>query len=119
VVDVWPGTLPQTFQVNGYTETVADGLIETNPDTGPPMSRRRSSAMPRPISGQMIVTRTQIDTLKTFVNTTLLGGSLPFSFPATTEVGTWLVKFPKGNMPKWAAIGGDYYTLQISLLILP
>jgi hypothetical protein len=120
VVDAWPGTLPQELQVNGFSESIADGLIETQPDIGPPMTRRRTSAAVRPISGQMIVTKAQLATLRTFVNTTLAGGSLPFTFPAITEAGTWLVKFPKGGLPKWTALSGaDLYTLQLSLLILP
>lgn len=119
MVDVWPAGLPQAMQITGFSEDVADGLIETQPDTGPPISRRRSTASVRHISGTMLVTAAQIAALKTFVNTTIIGGSLPFNFPDQLQAGTLLVKFPRGNLPKWSALGGDNYTLSLSLLVLP
>lgn len=118
MVDAWPATLPQCLNV-GYSEGLADGLIETPPDQGPPISRRRSSAAPRPLSGQMRMTRAQIAALRTFVDTTLLGGSLPFSFTDPTAGGTLLVKFVKGSLPNWQQIGAGVYRVNISLTVLP
>lgn len=120
MVDSWPGTLPQALQADSaFSEGVADGLLETQPDVGPPITRLRSTASARPMTGTMMVTSSQIATLKTFVNTTILGGALPFNFPDQLQAGTLLVKFPKGSLPKWTALGGDNYSLQLSLTILP
>ena len=44
MVDAWPETLPQCLNV-GYAEGIGDNLIETQPDVGPPISRRRASAV--------------------------------------------------------------------------
>jgi hypothetical protein len=118
MVDAWPTTLPHCLNV-GYSEGLGDGLIETQPDQGPPISRRRSSAVARPLSGEMRMTRAQIADLRTFIYTTLLGGSLPFSFADPTAGGTLLVKFAKGNLPSWQQIGGGVYRVNIALTVLP
>lgn len=119
MTDAWPVTLPQCLNV-GYSEGLADNLIETQPDAGPPISRRRSTAGVRPLSGQMKMTRAQIATLKTFVHTTLMEGALPFTFDDPTATGgTLLVKFVKGSLPSWQQIGGGVYMVSISLTVLP
>lgn len=120
MADPWPLTLPQCF-IRGYSEGLADALAEVQPDTGPPISRARSSAMPRPLSGQMRMTRAQIAALKTFYEVTLDRGALPFEFPDPTAVGggTLLVKFAKGDQPSWQETAGGVYRVSISLTVLP
>lgn len=119
MVDAWPGTLPQKVLVEGYAEGVGDGLLEYQPDTGPPITRRRTSASPRPLTVTFELTSAQIATLRTFFDTTLLGGSLPFTFPGVIEGSTYLVKFQKDGLPRWTALGGDYFSVAISLWVLP
>ncbi|BCA04088.1 hypothetical protein ABIF50_006225 [Bradyrhizobium diazoefficiens] len=119
MADPWPDTLPQCFVV-GYSEGLPDGVAEVTPDIGPPISRGRSSAMARPLSGQMRMTRAQIATLKAFVEVTLDRGALPFEFPDPTEVGeTLLVKFAKGDKPSWQQVAAGVYRVGITLTVLP
>lgn len=119
MADAWPVALPQCFLL-GYSETPGDGLIETQPDIGPPISRRRSSSVTRALSGQMKMTRDQIAALRTFIDTTILGGSLPFEFDDPTSTGqTLLVKFAKGGLPTWQQVAGGVYQVNISLTVLP
>lgn len=118
MADAWPDSLPQNF-VGGYADGEPDNLIETSPDTGPPISRARSSAGVRNLSGSMRMTRTQLATLHTFFNTTLISGSLPFNFPDPSFGGTVLVKFPKSKQPTWQQINASAYMVGISLLVLP
>lgn len=120
MVDSWPGSLPQAMQADSaFSEGVGDGLLEYQPETGPPITRLRSTSSTRPMTGTMFCTSAQIATLKTFFNGNLLGGALPFNFPDQLQSGTLLVKFPKGSLPKWTPLGGDNYSLQLSLTILP
>lgn len=121
MVDSWPGTLPQAMQGDAFSEGVGDGLLEYTPDTGPPITRRRTTSSVRPLSGTMLCTSAQIAIFKTFFNTTLLGGSLPFDFPDQLQSGTLLVKFVKGSLPTWpqAPGGGDNYLLNLSFQVLP
>jgi hypothetical protein len=119
VVDAWPATLPQSSLVNGYGEGVGDSLLENQPDAGPPMTRRRSSATPRALSLSFVMDSDQIATLREFFDDTLLGGSLPFNFPGQVEDETYLVKFQKSGIPKWTALGGDDYIVNMMVWVLP
>jgi hypothetical protein len=99
--EIWPSTLPQGFLENDYTEAVANNVVRSQMDYGPAKVRRRTSSNPRPVSGSMVMTSTQLAALETFVNTTTLGGSLPFNFPAQRGGGTWLVRFANEGLPTW------------------
>lgn len=116
--DVWPVDLPQCLPRDGQGEGMGDDRIFSQPDVGPAQVRPRSSAEVRPFSGLLILTRSELATLRTFVDTTLLRGSLPFTFPAQSEAGTWLVRFTKGGKPKWAPFGSKY-RVSFDLEILP
>jgi hypothetical protein len=84
------------------------------------ITRLRSSASVRPLSGQMRLTRAQVAVLRNFYKVTLIGGSLPFTFPDPTVTGeTLLVRFPKGSPPNWQQIGGGVFRTGISFEVLP
>ena len=118
MVDAWPSNLPQCFIV-GYADGEGDGVIETQPEIGPPISRQRSTAVVRPLAGSMRMTRAQVAIMHTFVTAALAGGSLPFSFPDPTFGGTILVKFPKGSLPNWQQTRPGVYLVNIKLSVLP
>lgn len=119
MADTWPATLPQCFAV-GYSEGLGDNLAEYQPDIGPPISRRRSSAATRPLSGQMKLTRAQRATLKTFFEVTLDQGALAFEFPDPASAGdTLLVKFAKGDAPTFQQIAPGFYRVTLQLTVLP
>lgn len=119
MVDAWPAGLPQRSLIQGYQEGVGDGLLEYQPDAGPTISRRRTTAVVRPLTVSFELTSAQLAILRTFYDTTLMGGSLPFTFPGPTEAATYLVKFQKDGIPKWTALGGDYFSVSISVSVLP
>jgi len=120
MVDAWPLTLPQKLLRDGNSEAMGDGLLESQPDAGPSMTRRRTSAVMRPLNGFINCTAAQKATLKTFVETALLGGSLPFDFPDQDDPEeTWLVKFQKGGLPSFNEIAAGLFRVAIKLNILP
>lgn len=119
MVDAWPSNLPQAFQINGFTESEGDGLIEYAPDIGPSIVRLGTSAVMRPMVGNMMVSDVQLSSFRTFFETTILRGSLPFSFPDQTRAGTLLVKFTKQNPPGWVCLGGPTYQLNLALMVMP
>jgi hypothetical protein len=119
MADSWPASLPQTVLVSGYSEAVGDAILEYQPDAGPTISRRRTAASARPLVAAFELTSAQIAMLRSFVDTTLIGGSLPFNFPGVVVGPTYLVKFQKGGLPKWTALGGDYFSVTMSLWVLP
>jgi len=119
MADAWPSELPQCLIV-GYSEGLGDGALEYKPDQGPAISRRRTTAVTRLLSGQMRMTRAQISGMRAFIDTTLLGGTLPFEFPDPTVIGgTLLVKFGKGELPSWQQVTGGIFRVNLSFTVLP
>jgi hypothetical protein len=120
MTETWPIDLPQSFEVGGYSEGVADNLFETQPDTGPPIRRRRSTSAPRPLGGSMVLTESQLGVFRNFFDVTLLSGAIPFNFPQQISPAIdILVTFTKNSLPTWRPIGGGYWRLNLSLLVLP
>lgn len=89
----WPIALPQAALINGESETWLDQFIETNMSGGfPPKRRRRFSGFMSDIDVQMVLTETQLLALKSFYNSDLAGGALPFSWtiPSTGESANFI-----------------------------
>lgn len=63
------------------------------------------------------MTKAQLATLRSFVESDLNGGVLPFVFPAQGEAGTWVVQFGE-KLPSWSAVA-DYWNVSFDLVILP
>lgn len=105
--------------MDSFSEGVSDNLLETSPDQGPPISRRRSTSAARPLAGVMTCTAAQIAIFRSFYDTTIMGGALPFEFPDQMQSGSILVKFTKQSPPTWRAAGWDSYDLSLNLLVLP
>ncbi len=119
MVDAWPSELPQCFLV-GFNEGEGDGLLEYKTDMGPAITRLRSTASSRPLSGQMRLTRAQVAVLRNFYKVTLLGGSLPFEFPDPTVIGaTLLVRFSKDKPPSWQQVAGGVFRSSFDFEVLP
>jgi len=118
MVDAWPASLPSYLLVDGYSEGIGDGRVRSQTDMGPPKVRRRSSAMPKTLQGRMLMTGAQLATLQSFVETTLVGGSLPFTFTDPVTRGSILVRFA-GSLPSWTGRGGDTYAVALELEVLP
>ena len=114
----WPNTLPQYLQIQGNQESMPDGRLKSQTDTGPGKMRPRTSALGRPLSGTMFMTAAQLAILDSFVTATLAGGTLPFTFPATYGGGTWLVRLA-ASLPAWSNQGGDLWVVTVALEVLP
>ena len=116
-IPAWPGALPQELLVNGYSQSFPDITIKSNVDAGPAKVRRRFTAGVEPVSGTMIMTTAQLATLDTFFNTTLLGGSLRFSWtkPPAHSVACEM-RFTE--VPSWTKVEGDY-EVSLSFEVLP
>ncbi|MBE1208104.1 hypothetical protein [Aminobacter carboxidus] len=118
MVDVWPATLPQYLLADGYSEAQGDGRLRTQPDVGPPKVRLRSSAMPGPLQGRMMMSGAQRAILDNFVKTTLIKGTLPFTFPDPLTRDPILVRFA-ANLPVWTSPGGDTFVASLDLEVMP
>lgn len=119
MVDAWPAGLPQHVLVDGYNEGEAKTNISTQPDIGPPITRTRTTAGPRPLAFSLLLTGADLGTLLTFYRTTLANGALPFTFPAPRGGETYLVKFQEDGAPNVTSAGGDNYNVAMKVWILP
>lgn len=116
-IPAWEASLPQKLLTDGYTESPANTTIKSDPDMGPSKVRRRFTAGVRLITGNIVVTATQLETFKTFYNSTLLGGSIRFSWLEPPTYNT-ACEMRFTEMPSWIAVG-NYYKISLSLEILP
>ena len=115
-VDIWPSELPSCFILGSHNETLPEGRLKSEMDAGPAKIRRRSSAMPYPLSGSLRMTLAQLNRLKTFTANTLLGGSLPFRFPSQYGGSALLVRFVSASVNRTL---GNKVIVDISLEVLP
>ena len=90
---LWPHILPQYLQVSGYQEQAGDMMLRSSMEAGPQKVRRRFTAAPRPLTGDILVTREQFEFFKYWYEFVLLGGTLRFGWadPWSTTVLTNLI----------------------------
>jgi len=115
-VAAWPVTIPDTLLRSGYSQSCANVSIRTEMDVGPAKVRRRATAGVQPVQGQIELTTAQLGYLRTFYNTTLLGGSLRFSWKDPITEASAELRFVEP--PSWTAIGIDWQ-VSLKLEILP
>jgi hypothetical protein len=115
----WPNStqLPQKLLQAGYWEGFPNNVIIANPDVGPPMIRRRSTAAITPFKGQQILTASELANLRTFYNTTLSSGSVQFTWvhPQTQSAAEIIFLEP----PTIVGVIGNKYRVQYSMGVLP
>ncbi|GGE18106.1 hypothetical protein GCM10011390_41610 [Aureimonas endophytica] len=117
-IPVWPASLSQRMEAQGYQEGQGDGRLRSSMDGGPGKVRQRFRPA-RPVSGTILMTAAQLATFRAFVDGDLAGGSLPFQFPAQSASGVWLVRFAD-SMPTWSTYGvPGAWRVSLSLEILP
>lgn len=117
--DSWPEALPRCFTFDSLDEGLGDGRIRSDNDAGPAKVRRRSSAAPAPLSGEMIMTPAQWAALRTFITVTTIGGSLPFLFPAQDASGSQLLVRFAENLPRRSRHAAGKLRVSIALEVLP
>lgn len=116
-IPVWPTSLPQELLMDGYNQSMADNLLRADMDVGPAKTRRRATSAPEPVSGQMLMTRAQVETLGSFYLNTLLGGSLRFSWHRPENVSV-PAEFRFVSPPSTTMRGG-YFDVSLNLEMLP
>lgn len=112
----WPSGLPNELLQRGYNQTEPDTVLRSSMDVGPDKIRRRCTATPSDLKGTLLLTETQLGTLRTFYTDTLISGSLRFE--ARDPVTLVLKEFRFTSPPTWSMNKG-YFEVQFSLEILP
>jgi hypothetical protein len=77
---VWPVTVPASPLYDGYSEAMPNYTLRSSMDSGPSKVRRKCSALPWLMTVNFVLSASQLSALVTFVETTLIGGTLRFEF---------------------------------------
>lgn len=113
---VWPVTLPDAPLLDGYSEQMPDYQLRTQQGTGVDKVRPKASAVPWPMTVQMVMTSAQVDTLKTFYTTTLSRGCLRFQF--TDARANTVVECRFKGSPKFTPVQ-NRWTASFTLEVMP
>ena len=116
-IPAWPETLPQNILAQGYKGGLPNNLLRQQMDIGPAKVRRRGTVAVEPVTGNILVTPTGLAVLITFHKTTLLDGTLRFTW-VQPEDGTTAVEMRFVEPPTWNWVDG-YYEVALLLEILP
>lgn len=78
---VWPSTLPQAGVIDNMSGGPQSNAVSFKPQNGPTIDRKKSSSVARNRKMQTApMTKAQYATFKTFFETTLAYGVLPFTW---------------------------------------
>lgn len=116
-IPIWPASLPAAVLRADYEESLPELRLRTSTDIGPAKVRRRSSAGVRPVSGSMVLTKSQRDALIAFYRSDLVEGSLRFSMADTLD-SSQTAEFRFVDPPKFSQTG-THYKVTLSLEIMP
>lgn len=114
----WPATLPQRFRVEGFTDALPNNVIVSQMESGPPKRRRRTTANIRKISGEMVMSTSQWDDLKTFFQTTV-AEVLAFDFPEPGNEVSGTLSAIFTAPPQRTAFAPGYWKVSLGLEVQP
>lgn len=114
----WPGSLQQFFSEDNFSEELDGGVIRTDMDVGPAKTRRRYTKGVNPMSVSIYLNGASEYTIfTTFFNTTLAGGSLPFTHDHPITGTPTDFRFKAG--PRISSLGGGQFIARFDLEELP
>jgi hypothetical protein len=116
----WPAGLPQTVRRDNYQETSGVLVLQTPMDAGPAKMRRRG-AKPTTLQVGFYMTTAQVETLETFIKSTIKGTArFYFTHPRTgVQVEVRIVPSQEGAYYSAAFNAPGEYTVDLTLEILP
>ena len=116
----WPGTLPQYLGISGTIAGVAENRLRSDVDIGPAKTRRLTPLNVRPLSGTMRMTTAQWLELRSFVESTLMGGVHTFSFPDPLDYGATRIEVRFADeLPRARATSPGRWIVQMDLEEMP
>lgn len=103
----WPPSLKQVFEQSGFEETMRNGSIRTETDAGIKQARQVLSNPTEPMTISVALQNTtEVQTLRTFFETTLGRGTLKFDFPHPTKGVDFEVRF-EGDI-QISSVGSEF-----------
>ncbi len=116
---LWDVSLPQYVNDKGYTESRANGKLETSMDSGPKQMRNLFTDTPTDFAITMSMTSAQVTTLDTFYYTTCKNGTLEFTWIHPRTYATPVTMRFTGNPPSIVSKAYNTFTVTFTVEILP
>lgn len=113
----WPASIPQQFDRDSFSMDFPDGSIRSEVDSGPDFARQRFTATPEPFSGTLVLTETQLATLKAFYADTLGHGVDVFDWTHPITGDPVSVQFT--SAPSLKSFSAGVYRARVSFEVLP
>mgnify|MGYP001170021751 CR=1 FL=1 len=113
----WPSTLPQELIAETLSIEMPDNLLRSDMDIGPAKVRRRTTSNVTKVSGDIIVTRDQYNTLSSFFSNNASYGATEFDWinPITGSSCSMRFSAPPRVKPE----KGSLLRVSLSLEIMP
>jgi phage-related protein len=120
-IPAWPVDLPQEILMKDYGENIPKILIRTPMGAGPAKVRRVTGMNSRFVNVGLWLTKAQVEIFDAFVMTTLLGGTLHFTWthPRTEATIDCRIVCDQENAPSYGEASGDLIKISFTLEILP
>lgn len=122
MIATWPSGLRALPQRGGWTGGPRDDRAAFEPDTGPPILRRRVTGATAEYAATFANLRAAgIAAFERWYLEDLAGGSLPFLYrdPVRGDVARWLIAPGSGRPYSYRANGADLHDLSMTLLRMP
>jgi len=114
----WPASLPPP-KIGTLNERPPNNAIASQPDKGPSIVRRRTTANVRPITYSMDLTPEQVITLDEFFEDDTFSGTITFDYTHPRTGAAVTARFVPGSVPEWQDNEGVIYGAAVQLEIMP
>jgi len=115
----WPATLPPPL-AGSYREASPQTAVRTQMEVGPAKVRRRAAVGVRQLAFSMHLTLAELNTLRTFFETTTAAGALSFDYTHPVFGTAETARFISDNPPTWGRHEDGFdYLVDVNLELLP
>lgn len=111
--NIWPAQFPQDLLFDSFAEQMPSGNIRTEMGAGPDKIRKRSDANYRRVTGEVILTTTQVTDLVDFYENTLTQGTDVFDWKNMITQNTQEFRFREP--PSWSAFTPNSYRVSLNM----
>jgi len=113
---IWPATLPQCPALNSWNETTQTNLIQFKPEVGPQKIRRKTVQKNWLGTAEFKLSNAQLATFKSFYETALQDGTLPFVWPHPVNKTSYTWTFVPSETPEITRMTPNTSKLQMRLI---
>lgn len=114
----WPATIPQSPEREGYVERPGNPIVRA-PVDGPPLARRRYTAVPKAYTASFFLTSAELAIFEAFFITDLKHGALSYDWRERGYATNPVRQFSIVAEPAYTYLGGNYWRVTLELIRHP